>query len=249
MARTWEPLLPCSDCGEMVKQLNRRMPQIFQSLAVVTTRVISATPDASPETTTVDGYASTWTNTGTSWGDIRTGAGNQAVDNATVLFVEIKCDDAVDKWGNCARTITGFDLSDIPSDATITSVELELNARVTAANDDFTEGALVLIEATLASNTAVAAGDFDNFGTVELATRILTTTWRERGQNVFYLNESGLELVQSKVGGVLNLGFKIGRDFDNDEPTWASGGKQNFTFNASEGTSYKPATLIVTYQE
>jgi len=249
MARIWEPLLPCTDCGEIVKQLNRRMPQLYQSLATVQTRMISAIPDASPETTTVDGYASIFSAVGLSWSGIRTGSGNGADDTNPKLQVQIRCDGNVDKWDSFIRTITGFDLSALPTDATVISVALELNGQATGATDDFGGGSLVLLEATLASNTAVAAGDYENLGTTELAARITFAMWRAYGANTFYLNEDGLTLVQEKVGGVLNLGLKIGRDFDNDEPTWVSGNKTLFAIAASDNLTYRAPTLIVTYQE
>ena len=246
--RTWEPLPPCSDCMDITEQLNRRMPQLYQSMSE-DYGVVASTPDQNPETTTVDGYAWTSTVAGTSWADIRTGVGTGADDTGVTIQTQIRCDGNVDKWDLCKRAIMGFDLSAIPSSATIMSVSLELSGKATAPVDDFGAAALVLLQATVLSDTAVTLNDFDLFGSTELAQRITAKVWRGLGGNTFYFNEDGIAFAQIYVGSPMFVGTKISYDFDDDEPAWVATDEARFDVASSEDTNYSPPTLVVMYRE
>jgi len=211
-------------------------------------RQIVATPDPHPETTTVDGYAYTFANLGTSWNDIRTGVGNGASDNAITLETQIRCDGNVDKWDYCKRSIMGFDLSAIPSGATVMSASLELSGKATAVIDDWGAASLVLTQATVLSNTAVTLNDFDLFGNTELAQRITAKVWRGLGGNTFYFNENGIKFVQIYAGSPMFVGTRISYDFDNDKPAWSAGDQARFDIASSEDTAYSPPTLVVLYK-
>jgi len=246
--RTWEPLPPCSDCMEIVEQLNRRMPQLYQSMGAETVIGASFYPDANPETTTVDGLVRTFSAIGTTWNDIRTGPGTGADDTSVTLTPRIRCDTNVNKWDSCQRGVALFDLSDYGEEALV-SAELILRGQGTPKKDDFGDNALVLISATLASDTALALGDFDNFGTTEYATRIPFAMWDIYGANSFHMNGDGMEFVTAALGGICRFGFKISDDFDNTEPTWGSADVAEVVIASSENTNYSGPKLVLRFRE
>ena len=245
----WEPLPPCSDCTEIVAQLNRRMPQIFQAQAEKVIYTQELHPDPHPETTTVDGHCVTTNLGGSDWGDLHNGAGSAASDEAVTITPQIRCDAIVDKWDSVKRGIATFDLSTIPDLATIVSVEFKFYQNDTTPDDFFGGTSLVIVSATTASDTAIAASDFTGFGTTELAERIPFTTIGIVGANSVPLNKDGVDFVKSHLGGIVKLGLYISYDFDDDEPPWTNGVEASLDIASSENTNYQPPTLVVKYSE
>jgi hypothetical protein len=80
---------------------------------------------------------------------------------------------------------------------------------------------VVLVSASPASNTALAANDFDDVGSTELSSQV-TYPVSTGGYNDFALNASGIAAI-SKTG-VTKFAFRSGHDINNSVPNTTSWG-------------------------
>lgn len=96
-----------------------------------------------------------------------------------------------------------------------------------------------------ASNTAIAAGDFDSFGSTAFATAI-TYAGFSTGYNDFTFNSTGIAAINKS--GISKFGARnASYDVAASAPTWASGGEAAMRIFYSEyGSGYKPK-LVITY--
>lgn len=201
-------------------------------------------PDPDPETATVDGRCFR-TGIDESWATIHDAAdGTGAQDSgATTQHVYIKATTTTDQWGDLYRSFYLFDTASLTAGATITAATLSIY--VTVADNDFT-GAMGIVTTTPASNTALAAGDYDQLGTTRQASDINIASLTTSAYNDFALNATGLGNV-SKTG-ISKFGSRMSQDIDNSPPTWSSGvdGGVTASYADETGTSQDPK-LVVTY--
>jgi hypothetical protein len=138
-----------------------------------------------------------------------------------------------------------FDTSAIADDATITGGTLSLYGGTEDGDGgSFGSPTICLVASTPASNTSLAVGDYDQFGTTELATRL--TTWATKAYNAFTLNASGLAAIS--LSSISKFGTRVGPDVDDAPPTWQSGRRmsRSGSFAEDSGTTKDPK-LAVTY--
>lgn len=177
-------------------------------------------PDPSPETTTVDGYARR-SGVNETWATIRAGNGTFSSDGSSPNIVRITSSATTDQWEGLFRLFHGFDTASIPDTDTIDAATFSFDA--TTKTEGFTSS-VSLVLGTLASNTAVAAADYQ--GTVGNVTRQATdvtlasivtagTTYTD-----MVLNATGRGNINKT--GVTNLGLKMNHDVDDSPPTWAA---------------------------
>jgi hypothetical protein len=200
-------------------------------------------PDASPESTSVDGYARRQS-AGT-WSQLRDGAGITAGDADGNLYVNLASGNVGDQWNDMVRSAMLFDTSSISSGSTISAATLSIYG--SSKTDQFSQS-IGITSVSLASNTAVVASDYAvaNWGSTRFATDITVTSWSNSAYNDFALNASGLAAVIA--GGISKFGMRSSGDIDNTAPTWADSLTcQVVTISADAvGTTTDPK-LVVTY--
>ena len=202
-------------------------------------------PDEHPETSSVDGMVYIERDNVT-WATLIADPGfgfNDSAPSSSVL--NILSGSESNRWDDLTRAILLFDSSDLPDDATISAATLSLYG---SSKVDFLSITpdLNVYSSNPASNTALAAGDFDSLGSTAFATAITYASFSATGYNDFTLNSSGIAAI-SKTGvskfGVRNANY----DAAGTPPTWSSTTYSRlYGYFAEQGSGYKPK-LVVTY--
>jgi hypothetical protein len=206
-------------------------------------------PDADPESTSVDGYvAAHYETDGHTWATIIADPGYSADDSGTELYpTRITNQNAGDDWRNLFRAITLFDTSALPDNATITGAVLSVYGYNKMHTLGGTGPDVNVYSSAPASNTALAAGDFDSLGSTAFCdTAITYAGWNTGGYNDFTFNSLGIAAI-SKTG-VSKFGLR-NANYDVAQVTPPSANKQEAILNgytSEQGTDYKPK-LVVTY--
>lgn len=213
-----------------LKRYSFEYPQIF--LAQETFN-----PNASPESTSVDGYAARVTTE--IWATIRAGAGTTADDLGVSLFCQYSTGTAPN-WGSFYRTFTLFDTSSLPDNAVIDSA---IQSFYTVTDGNFAVS-LRIVTTTPASNTAIVAADYSQTDTVAQATDRTTASMAINQYNDWTLNATGLGNI-SKTG-ITKFGLRVVGDADNVEPTPGDGQTSNMREHQTAEDTNKPK-LVVTY--
>lgn len=213
---------------------------------------LTAYPDPNPETTTVDGTVHYGTvGTGTSWSshhDSTTGSPSDDGTGTGGYQGKWIYADAYPFW-RIMRGFFLFDTSSLGSSATISAATGSLYFSGTIRNNwnNGTYSKYTWCASTPASNTSLAAGDFDNVGTTHFVTDIAISALTQDTYNVFTMNASGLAAID-KVG-VSKFAVRLNWDIDNSSPpsSFNDNGDGGVVLLAdTAGTSSDPK-LIVTY--
>jgi len=203
-------------------------------------------PDASPETTSVDGRVERSPTPAESWASIRDGVGNGAGDADTRTLIRIAKAGA-GSYDTLARYIALFDTSSLPDNDTIDAVTFE--GVVIDKSDTLTPaGQIALVTSTPASNTALVTGDYAQLGTVDQAAdvTIASITADSATYNVWTLNATGRGNISNT--GITKFGLRQIADADNVEPTGTSGDNYIRLANADEDLAGdKRPKLVVTH--
>lgn len=187
-------------------------------------------PDADPETTTMDGDVGRDLDDVT-WATIHDNADGTLArsTSAGAYGMRIVPSATSEQWRSIVRYMSLFDTSSIADDDTIDSATYGVVGVTGGKNDPdgITMNAAV-VTTTPASNTDIVTADYDQFGTVDQATRIAwaSLTSDSATYTTFTLNATGLGNI-SKTG-VTKFGIRNGQyDADNVAPTWNSGTSDN----------------------
>lgn len=211
--------------------------------------VLTVYPDAHVESTSVDGQAHE--NTFAAWATIRGAAGDTAADSSPEVVVVVHAHDtASGDYQNFGRGGIVWDASSLADDAIISA------ATVTFASDgnktdSFAEAASIsMVDVTLASNTAVIAGDYDAFGTTKQASDLPIANMDDDGSydetnTKFTLNATGLGNISTTVPSP--FGFRVDHDNDNNEPTWAGNGRARLQIRSADAGGDIPK-MVITYR-
>lgn len=179
-------------------------------------------PDGDPEDTSVDGTAERFVGT-EPFATLRSGNGTTAADTTTVgSCAELQASSTTDEYARILRGFFLFDTSTLGDGDTIDSGTFDLVFNFVI--DQFAEaGAIALVDTSPASNTAIAASDYENnSGTTRQASdRTLASLVVDNvTYNLWTLNAAGAASV-SKTG-ITKLGTRINFDLDNSAPTWVN---------------------------
>ena len=203
-------------------------------------------PDADAESTSVDGQCSHRGGeiNGLAWADIRGGAGTNATDDGSAAGIYLRQGSA-SGWWILARAMTLFHTSALPDNCTITSSTLSVYGSA-KGNSAAYDPDINVYSVAPASDTAIAAGDYNSFGTTAYSTTISYASYSTTGYNDFVLNSTGLAAI-SKTG-VSKFGFRdVSADVANVEPSCPYDDISYMQFyTAEKGDPYKPK-LEVTY--
>lgn len=206
-------------------------------------------PDASPETTTVDGWLRSET-ASAGWDPTHDATtGSLAIDNGTTIFARSILNTAT---GACdiIRSMTLFDTSVIGTDA-ISSATYSLYGDAILANadndgDDF----ITVVESFPASNTALTTADFDQVGdainnpteAIDAGNRLDIGSMSTVAYNDFAFNSTGIGMINKS--GVTKLGFREGHDVL-DSPVASGAGNSIRVFAADQtGTTQDPKLVV-----
>jgi hypothetical protein len=129
------------------------------------------------------------------------------------------------------RAALVFDTSAIPDGATIDAARLTL---VMISKTDAFTSSVGVVASTLATDTALVAGDYDQFGTTDLATQRTIASLSATGAEVFTLNAAGLAAI-NKTGNT-RLAIRISDDISDAEPTWSSNATSQIRYEDDTGT-------------
>jgi len=192
-------------------------------------------PDPDPETTSMDAYAES-DGTARSWASTIALTTGTVSDTATIVFGMGYRQQTDTTFRFLDRGIILFDTSDIADTDTVDSATISLygstKADQTGHGDDTN-----IVTSTPASNTSVAAGDFDGFGSTALSTNIAFADWSTSGYNDFVLNATGEAAID--VTGISKFGTKGGYDISGSVPpaTAAPPDDIYMRFHSAENTS------------
>jgi len=214
-------------------------------------------PDAHVESTTVDGQVFVNDLGSVIYNTIRddTGSGFEE-SRAYVLTPHLSATTTTDQYNNMGRYIFLVDSASIPDADDITSATFEYVARAIGADDMGGDSlSFVKLDSALASNTALAAGDYDAVvpsaaaATKQAADKTLASVVTDSSTyNSQTLNATGRSNI-SKTG-VDSWGLILESDASRVEPTWASDGRASVTmFHADETLTSKDPKLVVTHGE
>lgn len=205
-------------------------------------------PDADPETTSVDGYATRTTEE--AWGTKRAGAGLSASAVADFIRAMVDTNAAGTFFNIMARGVVLFDTSSIPDGDTIDSATFEFV--VTVKDDTFAEaGSLRMVTSNPGTNTDVVAADFNlaNFSDAEQAPdlTIASLVADSATYTVMTLNATGRGNI-SKTG-VSKFGTRLAHDATNTQPTLAASKSMRVDFASAEEAlaGDKRPKLVVTH--
>lgn len=205
-------------------------------------------PDADPETSTVDGQI-VYQGTNVTWATIHDAAdGTSASDSATFANMAlISSGTTSNRYSNLYRGMTLFDTSALPDAATISAAVLQMWGRAKA--NGLGTPSVNVYSANPASNTALAAADYDQIGTTAYATAISYASWSDTdtAYNSFNFNATGIAAI-SKTG-ISKFGIREATfDVANSAPTWASEQESGFRSRWAEDTGGdKDPAFTVTY--
>lgn len=206
-------------------------------------------PDAHEETSSVDGFVMDQGIPSATWSELRNGAGLSSNDiSAFANCIRIESYSLTNKWLILYRGIFLFDTSGLPDGCTIEDPStLSLYGMGKGDNTLAWYPNINIYSSAPASNTALAAGDYDSLGTTAFSSPITYAGWSTTGYNDFSLNTAGKNNISktdvSKFGA-RNAGY----DVANSAPTpWMPNCSAFLSTNfAEKGAGFKPK-LVVTY--
>lgn len=193
-------------------------------------------PDPSVETNSVDGFVGRNNAGSETITTIAAGAGTESADaNATdVLLLDSSA--TTDQFARFRKAIAGFYIAaTIPDTDNVDSATFSF--MVTATQNGLTGAAsanskMVLSDATPASNTALANGDYTNVGTNDYGRSVQQDTLSTVAYNDITIGAAGLTYLETFLAsGTANFGLQYAWGFDGTIVgiTWIASDRQSIT--------------------
>lgn len=235
------------DDGETVR-CTKHIPRALIATALSNGSHLKAdatfSPDASPETSSVDGSVGRLSTE--SWSALRAGSGTASDDsNSSLLKLQITLDGSGNGWG-VDRPIILLDTSSIGSGNQVDSGTLQLDYGIqsdgASLSSNFTAA---LVGSSPASNTSIADSDYQTVNSTEMATG--RHAYGTTGLRSFTLNAAGIANIP--VDGVAKFGIREGYyDLDGNSPSGTPGGYTRYHPRPAEytGTASDPLLTVVT---
>lgn len=194
----------------------------------------------------LDGYIANEPGTGT-WATVRGAATGTAADDtassATGLYIrQVTPSPNYDimRWAPFLFDASG---NPVPASATITGATFSFYHNSHGNTIGGTPG-VVLVSSNPASTSALATGDYDQFGTTAYSDVVLLSDMTNGSRVTLTLNPAGIAAISKNSISKFGLVFDAFRS--NTEPTYATGGAEwyvNFNFNESGGST-KPEFVV-----
>ena len=205
-------------------------------------------PDAEPETSTVDGYAGNDVGAaGTPWATLIAAAGTDGTDGTATILLGIISGTNSNEYRNIDRPIILFDTSSIDDSAVINTAIINLMPATLVnglSGQSHDNSRVVALSAAPASNTALAAGDYDSLGVTSFGESDIQANVTENIWMPITLNASGIANIDKT--GISKFGFKYKWDFGATTTglTWSSAATQKIPFRAAESSSDPTLTIV-----
>ena len=208
-------------------------------------------PDQDAEADTVDGYTR-YEVPNSDWSVLVAGAGGYSSDTVvSSAMIGMTGHTSSNRFNTIARCPFLFDTSSIPDGDSVSSATLSLKG--TSKTDGLsTTPSMNIYSSSPASNTSLAAGDYDSFGTTAFCdTDVTYAGWNTSAFNDFVLNASGIAAIDitgiSKFG-TRNSEYDVGDELDpgNHDPNWVSNSDTWVmgSFAETEGTASDPKLVV-----
>lgn len=174
---------------------------------------------------------------------IRAGLGTAANDSeASGNAVRLLASSTSNQYDELRRAILAFDTQGVPDPAVIDSANLRLY--VNSVTQTIGGQSLGVVQGTSASNTALAAGDFETQTyTVRQASDKTIAGLTTGAYNSYSLNATGIGNINKQ--GLTKFALKLSADIDNTAPTWVSGASAAVNIDFADGTN--DPELVVNY--
>lgn len=206
---------------------------------------VTFNPDASPETTSVDGQ--TLVTGRDPWADFITKSTSLfSNDSDTTDELRIWCDNSTDDWDQLSRLHFLFDTSSIGAGQQVDSASLDLNLQ-RVQSDDLGLNWNVY-SSSPASNTAIATGDHSGLGTTPFSTaRTIvgeSISWTDVSMT---FNSDGRNHIEMESITKLGVAAQEDREYATyGAPTWVTSDRSQFDVKMAENGTNIP-TLTVTH--
>jgi len=219
-----------------------RLPKLLRSFHFDTTVF---NPNASPETTSTDGFV-TRAGVSETWATIRVGAGTAAdhtTANPTTAF-RVFTAGVASNYQEFDRDITLFDTSTLGNVAVIYSAIYSIYTN--ALNAGTYALKMRIVTSSPASNTTLVAADYSQLGTAAQVTADLAqASFASAGYNDFTLNLTGLGNINPI--GITKFGTRDSNDADNVDPGYpGTNSDSRCGIFFAEGAN--PPKLSITYK-
>lgn len=201
---------------------------------------LTVSPDANPETSTVDGYVRRGP-VNESLATIIAGVGSSSGDSITTSNIQLMCSSTSNQFAYVTRSIFLFYTSTIVG-MNISNAILRLYSQ--SLDVSIGTPAIHICSSSPVSNTGLAPGDYETMGDTSFS-EISNAAWITPNYNDFTLNASGI----ANISSISKFGSKLSWDINNNSTglTWSDGlGSFYKVYTADYGTSYAPQ-LVVTY--
>ena len=216
---------------------------------MATSLVVS--PDASPETSSVDGYLET-VGVEDTLATLRAGGGATADDSGASMSCRLEAGSTTDRFNSMQIAYFLFDFSAIPSNAYITAATLRLYCTSKQGDWDATP---YVTNAEPASDTALAGTDFDYtvWDTLSYFSSVpVPSSWTTSAYNSLSANTTGLAYLNAAIAidGIARFGIAFPSFVDGTaHGTWSSGYVDQLTFDTADGTNAPDLTLTYVLSE
>lgn len=220
----------------------KRLLFVFFIVTLLVTTASAAVTITINSTAANDGYTQRVT-TGTSWTDIRNGAGTGFFSDTATILSDIQTHATSNNYSYIDRGVVIFDTSVIPDAAWISSAKISLYNQAT--NVSFGDYTVEITNFTI--DGAISADDYDNYGSARLATGLNLSTLLAAQYYDWTLNAAGRTSI-SKTG---STGFTIRLQPDVDNASsWISDKRSYASFYSCDYSSCSvPPQLTVTYTD
>ncbi|MDC0910999.1 hypothetical protein OAQ45_00305 [Candidatus Marinimicrobia bacterium] len=208
-------------------------------------------PDAHPESTSVDGYIGVQSQN-KSWNDlIGLSTGSASSYTTSVRMAQVRDDAIEDQWDDLYRGFMLFDTSSIGSDRIVDSASLTLYRTITAAQDYSVSWNLY--SSNPVTNTEIVGGDFDSLGSIPFMVSGESLSVADSHTSTEYaLNSAGRNHIE--IQGITKFGTALQEDRENaifGDPTWVTpshllgGGAQYVDCTSAENPTVQPVLTVI----
>lgn len=196
----------------------------------------SFSPDADPETTSVDGSTQRRvTGAPEVWAILHASAGNVAISTGASVSAKISSAANSGEWDTIERAFILFDTSSLDDAVSITSATITVSGALKEDTLNITP-TLALVASNPNSNTTLVSADHTSLGTTLFATKMTYAAFNASGSNVFTLNASGISAITAT--GVSKFGLREGEyDLTGTGPAWSASNDATFTVSSSDGAT------------
>lgn len=206
-------------------------------------------PDADAETSSVDGYVSFGSDSGTghTWSNLIAQSGDGSDDSATTTDIRLSATSTTDQYDHLRRPVFVFDTSSLTANAVISAATLSLYFP-SGTSLGITQMSLTanIYSVETSSDTSLSSSDYNssNWGSTEFyATDFDEGDLSTDTYNDFSLNASGIANINTT--GRSKFGIRFTQEVSGS-PTWVSTATNNLVFQTADGANAPKLTVTYT---